>query len=1160
MTKLEDTPTPKLYELLSMIENEKITEGDLDIDSKDELIDIIAFDILQLGYNGDNNYEAMFWFMKGREQTKNTNEVPPSPSANVPPPREIPRYIDNNDYYFLKNIKNNIWRKVTKDDSFVKITYNDFIKLKDEQEKIVDAIMKKLYDSPEYWHINFEQLTNRGRELIFPALHNFFNTIVKNFSVTNQYKLRFKVNNEWRTLPLTSENFNKLMENFTKKHFIFDMDDVKPEYFYEKGSMELPEWSLFSQLIFSKTKNVRSNADRGGSFFQFLVKESCPKEIVKYLTRLQIFDNLANNKGTQRKELDDCCFIYALQQTGSYDEETLNQMRLRINNRYLSNSAINNLCQEFKIHISVSYINEDANSKNKKKSLGKNSYIGVEKAEPNRTHKFNIYEKHYFIEEKTPFSTYYINNLTSLTPDKASMEYKQGHWIKARYFISSSNLVRTLMKENYFRPLNFGDGCILKTVFNDDIKKDVSRINLEYDEKSCTQLIKPRTFKKKGGDEKQGQKSYWYCDSEADTSGDIHRPYMFVLQSQDGTITKTFKGEDCSVSFLDFLPDFSVVYFHNLAYDIRFLCSYGIRKSVIKGNKFMKGTIIYKSKTLYFRDTLPILSCKLSQLPSMFNLDSGQKEVFPYKYYTMERLSKNIGVIEEAGENEDKRWTEETKQQFRHNIDIIGCRLSDTTFDMYKYAEFYCAQDVNILRQGFNKFRDGFIEDFNIDPFNFVSISSLANEVFNNKVYYGHDLYKIGGVPRYFCAHAIYGGRCMTAYNKKWHTQKKVCDFDAVSLYPSAMARLWTVSGTPKVIEKENLNMEFLSKQSAYVVEIEVTKVNKHYPFPLLVRKVNNLNLNDDNIDEPVTMIVDNIYLTDLIRFQKIEFTLLRGYYWDGKKDYTIRKVIREIFNKRLEYKKQKNPLQNLYKLIMNSCYGKTIERPTDKEFKYMYEGEELDKYWKKNYMKIKEDVQLHNSKLHSLKVLKPIDDHFNFSLLGIQVLSMSKRIMNEVMCLAYDIGCHIYYQDTDSMHIELADLPKLEKAYKEMYGRELIGSNLGQFHSDFPTINKHDEIPVAIESYFLMKKMYIDKLTDSTGDMDFMIRGKGLTLNSIKHAAKQFGGDYMKLYEHLYNGNSVMFDLTQGQPCFKFNSNMTISTLTKFQRKIKTNYEEGYE
>lgn len=35
----------------------------------------------------------------------------------------------------------------------------------------------------------------------------------------------------------------------------------------------------------------------------------------------------------------------------------------------------------------------------------------------------------------------------------------------------------------------------------------------------------------------------------------------------------------------------------------------------------------------------------------------------------------------------------------------------------------------------------------------------------------------------------------------------------------------------------------------------------------------------------------------------------------------------------------------------------------------------------------------------------------------------MSKRITNEVMCLALDIGCHIYYQDTDSMHIESASL-----------------------------------------------------------------------------------------------------------------------------------------
>ena len=231
--------------------------------------------------------------------------------------------------------------------------------------------------------------------------------------------------------------------------------------------------------------------------------------------------------------------------------------------------------------------------------------------------------------------------------------------------------------------------------------------------------------------------------------------------------------------------------------------------------------------------------------------------------------------------------------------------------------------------------------------------------------------------------------------------------------------------------------------------------------------------------------------------------------------------------------------------------------RPVDKDYKYFREGDELNKFWSKNYLKITEDIKIEGSDLHAVRTIKPIDKHFNFSLLGIQDLSMSKRIMNEVMCLAFDLGCHIY-QDTDSMHIEVDDLPKLVDAFRVKYGRELIGSDMGQFHSDFPTINGHDEMPKAIESYFLMKKMYVDKLQDSTGDIDYMIRGKGLTQNSIKYAAKSFGGDYMKLYKSLYDGNMQTFDLTQGQPCFSMNKNMTVSTNEVFKRNIKTMYEEG--
>ena len=1057
------------------------------------------------------------------------------------------------------------------------INFNEYLEREqqkelDSQRPIVNEIMEDLERTPTNWSINFERLTDNGRLLLLPLLKTFFEEHIMSLPQIGRYKISFKVNGQWYHKPLDANILKQLMDNLTKQHFIFDIEHTNPEYFYEHGAERIPEWSVFSEIKFSLyIKGVKANNDVGGSFFQYLVNETIDERIKEYLKRLQIFDSLVNNKNKQREELTDCCFIYALSQTGSYDEDELNKMRLRINSRYLSQSSINKICHEFKIHLKLSYINEEAKGKHKKESIkskknGKtNNYLGIDKAEPSRTHTMNVYNNHYFIEEQTPFSTYYIKHINECTADKFNKEYKTDHWINARHFMKSSDLVRELMKQGQFKPITFGQYKILNTTFFNDTNKDISLIDLNYDEATCTQLIAPPQQKKNIKENTTDELTYWYADFEADTSGDIHKPFMVVLQSENGKINKEYRGINCNEQLLEYLPHNAVVYFHNLAYDMRMIASYGIKKSIIKGNKVMTADIEYKKKTIHFKDTLPILSCKLSSLPKMFNIQNIQKEIFPYKYYTLERLNNGaIGTINEAGINEDKKWKPTDYTLFESNIDKIkGCRIDENHFDMWSYCSFYCQQDVNILRLGFNAFRAGFIEDFKIDPFKFISISSLANEVFNQRVYYpNRNLYKLGGHVRYFCQKAVYGGRCMTAYNKKWHNfLKPLLDFDAVSLYPSAMARLYTVEGRPKVITDDKLNYEFLSKQSAYVVEIEITKINKHYAFPLIVRRVNGLNLNDDNLEEGQTikMVVDNITLEDFIEFQQIEFKLIRGYYWDGKRDYKIQKAIRDIFNKRLEYKKQNNPLQNLYKLIMNSTYGKTIERPVEKDYKYLHSGEELEKFWTKNYNKIIEDVELFGCDIHAVKTLKQINNHFNFSLLGIQILSMSKRIMNEVMCLAFDIGCHIYYQDSDSVHIECDDLPKLVAAFKEKYHRDLIGSNLGQFHSDFPTINGHDEMPKAIESIFLMKKMYVDKLQDSTGEVDYMIRGKGLTQESIKYVYNEnFNGDVMKLYGSIFDGKSQTFDLAKGQPCFEMNKNMTVSTKEQFKRTIKTEYEEG--
>ena len=1219
---LENCSTSKLIEFADFLmidPNGTMFENSLESFGEDLFREILIMLIdqtlrLEYDYEGPNDYNAMYWYAKGiktyndavsdlyrigYQEATNQSLIPSLPKSHNQPKRydETDEYRSREqkkaDEMLFKNItekyKENInpldkidnekRKRLQKKFEQKRIKeVNDYNNWKQEnvkQDQIIKNIMENLERTPTDWELDFEQLNDYGKKQIFPQLLEFFRENIDSLPIIEKYKLQYKIDGVWHTKQLSAENYKKLMDNFTEENFIFDIDQKPPEYFYEQGSEELPAWSLFSAIKFSKYiqyNNNKGNNDVGGSFFQYLTTDNVPSRVVDYLKRLQIFDSLVNDKGKQRDELNDCCFVYALKQTGNYTEDELNNIRLRINNRYLSQSSINALCEEFKIKIKLTYINESAVCKKQtvrsRENKNSKSFMGFKDAEPKHTHSFNVFENHYFIEEKTPFSNYYIKNLDkNIEPDKFDKEFNVDHWRNARQYISSSNLVRELLKQGFFKPITFGQYRILDTVFYNEIDSDISNINLEYNPDTCTKLIAPP--KERKYDSKSVDPTYWYADFEADVSGGIHKPFMCVLQSQNGKINKEYRGEDCNVQLLEYLPDGAVIYFHNLAYDIRMLAQFGICKSIIKCSKTMRGDIKYKGKMLHFKDTLPILSCKLSQLPQMFNILNIQKELFPYKYYTLARLECNKGKINEAGLLEDKIWTAEHYKLFNSNIDKVpGCRIDKNTFDMWKYASFYCQQDVNILRVGFNQFRDGFIKDFNIDPFNYISISSLANEVFNQRVYYPNgNLYKIGGHVRKFCSHAVYGGRCMTAYNKKWHITKPLSDFDAVSLYPSAMARLYTVEGIPEVINIEKVNanrdkfLKGFANKGAYIVEIKITKINKHYPFPLIVRKVNGLNLNDDNLadGETINMVVDNIYLEDLIEYQQIEFEILRGYAWYGERDHTIQKEIRKIFNKRLEYKKQKNPLQQLYKLIMNSCYGKTIERPVDKDYKYFDNEEDLTKYWIKNYYKIIEDIQINNSNIHAVKTLKPIDKHFNFSLLGIQVLSMSKRIMNEVMCLAFDIGCHIYYQDTDSMHIEVDDLPRLVEAFKEKYNRELIGSNLGQFHSDFPTINGHDETPVSIESYFLMKKMYIDKLQDSSKQIDYMIRGKGLTQASIEYAADRWHhSNYMELYRSIYEGNSQTFDLTKGQPCFAMNKNMTVSTVKAFSRTIKTTYEAG--
>ena len=240
----------------------------------------------------------------------------------------------------------------------------------------------------------------------------------------------------------------------------------------------MSSWSLFSTIRFEPLRRVNANNDRGGNFFKN-VTNNLPPVVVKCLKRLQIFGKLdKNNK--QRKELDNCCFFYALKQTGEQKEEILNKIRLKINTKSLTNSEVENFCMEFKIYLKMNYIDDSSKKKSKisnriaykERGEKRRKYFDVPEDKVEHKHLINLYNKDYFTEERTPFTSYYIKNIGSLDP-KCYNKLMLGQKLKTgkTKLIMSSKLVRSLMKTNHFKPITFLQFGIISTIYSNDIPK-----------------------------------------------------------------------------------------------------------------------------------------------------------------------------------------------------------------------------------------------------------------------------------------------------------------------------------------------------------------------------------------------------------------------------------------------------------------------------------------------------------------------------------------------------------------------------------------------------------------------------------------------------------------------------------------------------------------
>lgn len=642
-----------------------------------------------------------------------------------------------------------------------------------------------------------------------------------------------------------------------------------------------------------------------------------------------------------------------------------------------------------------------------------------------------------------------------------------------------------------------------------------------------------------------------YFDFETLTNDNIHVPYCvsyciasvntkYGYNKPKFSETKNIYGFDCAEKFLESLPAKScnLLWAYNAGFDCRFLLKHMSFSSkdtnmIDCGTKIKQTHGFFKGREILIKDAMSFLAGGLSSLPEMFREASSsislEKECFPHSLINKDNF-RSLWSIDYLNSYKDK-------ETLIANATKIGA-IHDNKFNCEMYATHYCNRDVDVLKSCFEAFRKLVYEEFKLDVYRFLSISSLSLAYQHNEGCFD-GCYEMNSVLLGFLRGATVGGRVMTRDNEKHHIKHKVADFDAVSLYPSAMSELQGyVKGKAKLFKQT-----IPSDADYYVACVRFDAIDKKRHFPLLsFYQDGSRNFTNDIIGK--TMIVGKQALEDIERFQNAKYTVIEGVYWNERFNDQIVKTIKKMFDARLKYKAEKNPLQNVLKLMMNSSYGKLLMKPIVKK-KVLVSGghKKIDEYTRKNIHKMISRTPISDN-LAMFEEHKSLTTHFSPVHLGIQVLDSSKHIMNRVMCLAEDIDAKIWYQDTDSMHIDYDAVSRLADAYKERYNKELIGKQMSQFHVDFELEGSEGNI-YAKESIFLGKKSYLDLLACDGNDVEgYHIRMKGIPSKLLEDKVYE---KYMKLF----NGESLSFDLTELCPININAKSQTVSKRSNFTRNV---------
>jgi len=1035
-------------------------------------------------------------------------------------------------------------------------------------EKYSNDVLKSMNSNKPSFEIKLsKQIKGENRKLYAKAI---ISSIINKGKDNKENFLWIKTSNS-SEVPLNDAN-RKLFDSYVNGEAV-ELNKFNRES-GEQIEIIVKQLNTYAPLDIIIKPREHKNKITKGAFFPYYNRTSL--NLIRYQIKYETPD-----KDIDNNILKDNCLIYAFKLLGMCDNDLI-RCSDYVNNRHITQGELKELANELKINIVLRSLQKSNNV------IHKSQYGDKE----GKTYNIALHSNHYFIyDEHTEYSSFYVKNYRKLENERDAQNivgYRTGttNYIRNKrpmYYISSLNLVDELTKStDLLLPITNQNINLYDEIYTDHkLKNDFLNIDLNYDMSGTT--TKPVIYDKEYDDKKKckyANYNFVVVDFETYDNDLKHEPYLLnggTLDFDNKTLINTFsyrydKDNDLIETYLRTIRKNTILIFHNAKFDYNFLVPYLSKCSeTINDGNFISFKGMFGKYKIVIKCSYKLITAPIRDFPKMFKLPKTQKEVIKHSFYNRENVIKQYHSLEDFL----KPFNKSDKEIVINNINKWNCMTPNNEVDIIEYSKRYCDIDVEILAKGYLIFREWLLDYFDEDINNHLTLPSIVSNIFLKRGIFD-GCYELSGLPRDFIAKSMIGGRCMLARNTKHKVKARLNDLDATSLYPSGMKRMkGFMKGQPKPLESTNTNKTFLDTTDYYFVSVRIIKVNKHLDFPLLRMITDEGKKTFTNDMEGQVVYLGKTALEDAIKYQKIEYEIINGYYFNEGFNTSINSIITEIFERRATLKREGNPAELIFKLLMNASYGKLLQKAPDTKTTLMDDkNNEINVYLSRNHATIKsisyidppKNTKYNFNRKCRIDSLTAQSTHHNKVHLGIVILDETKRIMSEVMATAQDENIPIYYQDTDSMMLHDDDIPRLEEVFMNKFGRKLVGKDLGQFSSDLKAEDDSDacgkkikEI-YATEGIFVGKKAYILKVecVDEEGkvyDAGFHSRCKGVNTQSIEHLLSQQehkNKDRLDIYNDWYEGKAYDLDLTAGQTVCSMDINLKTNTIHNRQSFIR--------